>query len=586
MACFGAGAAAVAQGGWRIPRSALSLLMTLFWINAGLSIAWSEASAVSFMVFGTFCLLPVGFFAFSSFAVPAYVFKVGVCAVAAILAALSAWALLQYFFFTGFLLHGQVRHPFADPNAFAALLSLGFFPALGAMLAARDRRIANAALVLCSLFLGAIITIGSRGALIALALCTLFFLAVAREKIAHHKKCLTILVGVLIASIIAALAFSPKMQAPVERLLETGADAAADARLHLWAATGAMIRDHMPLGTGIGTFFLHYPQYRHTQEIHSGGFMVHSDPLQFAAEMGVIAPLLFYTLLLAAGLRMLRSWGRERDMVSLSVFCGLAALVLHSHVSFNFYVAPVLCLSGALLGWWHGRTGGPDEPSLFMGMKERFLAAGLVLAFLFLLQGIMIGERHVDKAYRAMESGDLDAFTASVERANRSAFGMNARAYVLAAAIPLGVLEAEGAALQEQERIDLVRQTESLLDRAEARNPRLVAVPYDRARLLSAQGKSPETELERALALNPLHLPARLMLADVLISGGKEDEAYAVLKDGLAWPYPLHDPRPYYTRLATLAAGRGEEEVAQAALEKLRRLRGPGLHPGGDPVPE
>jgi hypothetical protein len=51
--------------------------------------------------------------------------------------------------------------------------------------------------------------------------------------------------------------------------------------------------------TGIGTFYLYYPAVN-TGDYFSTGRMAHSDPLQFWAEMGVLAPLLFYGFIIAA----------------------------------------------------------------------------------------------------------------------------------------------------------------------------------------------------------------------------------------------------------------------------------------------
>ena len=56
-----------------------------------------------------------------------------------------------------------------------------------------------------------------------------------------------------------------RVEAPVTeraaQLLNPGNESVGS-RLALWKATWAMIHDHAALGTGYGTFYLFYPQYR------------------------------------------------------------------------------------------------------------------------------------------------------------------------------------------------------------------------------------------------------------------------------------------------------------------------------------
>src|SRR5690606_5015736 len=104
------------------------------------------------------------------------------------------------------------------------------------------------------------------------------------------------------------------------------------------------------IGTGIGNFFLYYPAYR-AEDFSTAGFMAHNDPLQFAVEMGLLAPVLFYALLIMVLLRTLKSLrgiagDNPRRLLILAPFFALAALVLHAHISFHFHVLALLMASG------------------------------------------------------------------------------------------------------------------------------------------------------------------------------------------------------------------------------------------------
>ncbi|MBI4030128.1 MAG: O-antigen ligase family protein, partial [Proteobacteria bacterium] len=511
---------------------------------------------------------------------------------------LALWALAQHFVFTDFLTHGQARHPFSNPNSYAALLSLAFFPSLGAMMTARSRIVSNAAAFLCFLLLGAMFVIGGRLALLCLIVAAAIFLFFAREMLWRHRRRLVFVI--LGAAAVAALAGidGASRQIPLHRLAMIGTDPGSLVwdRLYIWQATLAMIRDHFPFGAGIGTFFLFYPQYRLPQEVFSGGFMAHNDPLQFFAEMGIAAPVLFYICLLLVFLRMMRFWsGRSglpdgRAIMTMSVFCGLGAMAVHAHADFNFYAPPLLVLAGLQLAWWHREIDAASEPrELAVKASPGWLVPALPLvAALFILQGFLRSEYHANRAKDLLYGGDMAGFAAAVDAANDAGWGWNARPYILASAVPLAVLGTEGGSLSAPERGNLISQTEGLLARAEAQNPRLVALPYSRARLFDALGNEGDAQkqLQDALALNPAHAPSRLMLSSLLEKAGNGEQGYALLKEGLQWRIALQDARGFYMAVMAAALARGDIETHRIAAEKMKifALAGPeGVKSGSEP---
>ena len=91
------------------------------------SIFWSPAFNISYISFFTFSLLPLSFFAFSFCSEKEAIFDYFFKGLIFLTTCLSLFAFYQYFLKPELLHGGFVRYPFANPNSFAALLSLGFF---------------------------------------------------------------------------------------------------------------------------------------------------------------------------------------------------------------------------------------------------------------------------------------------------------------------------------------------------------------------------------------------------------------------------------------------------------------------------
>lgn len=543
---------------WGAPglKSPLMIAALLFWANAGLSILWSPAPLASFVAFCTFSLLPFGMIAFSR--APESFYRFCAWGAGIVLGALACWVFIQYFWLREFLVHGQPRHPFANTNSFAALLALGFFPALG--MAASS----GPAALLGALLGGAIAVIGGRAVILLTVIFTVIFLLVTRRSaFAGRRRLFAMMAGIVLACVLSLIFKATPGGAPVERLLEMQGIGAQ--RTLIWEGALALIRDHFPLGTGFGTFYLYYPQYRLPAEIYSSGYMAHSDPLQFAAETGIAAPALFYAFLLFAVLRMARSWRARRESLLLAVFFGLGAMITHSHMDFDLYTPSILALSAPLLGWWLRQTALPAAAAGQAPMDNiRFAMLALpVLAALFVLQGFLRSEYHATVAQKEMIAGRMADFAADIEKSNRAGWGWNARPYLMAAAIPLGILEM-GA--PPEEKAALIKKAESLLGRAADKNPRSATVPYLRARLALATEDKPAAQeyFRQALSLVPQHLSARKELADIL----PENESYELLKDGLKWRYGRDNAPEYYAFVAALATARGDPQTAQEALAK------------------
>lgn len=561
----------------------LGLVAGAFWALAGLSVIFSPVWTVSFPAFCTFSLLPLSVLFFMTVPDPGRALRLAACGVGVIFALLALLALGQYLFVPDMLVHGQVRYPFANPNSYAALLAAGLLPALAGVLTAGAVRVRVRVLAagLAVLLVIALVVIGGRAVMVlALSGAAMMVLMVpgvtGRERLALAG----LVCGALGAGILLALA-GGDMAGLARGVTNAAEGAGLFGRVPIWRAAWMMAGDHPLLGTGIGTFHLYYPQYRLAADVASGGLMAHNDPLQFWAEMGTAAPVLFYLFIGLAVVRMARAWAR-RSVMGVALFCGLGILVAHSHVDFDFYVASILCVAGVMLAAWARETAAQDAaedtgggiiagalpwrlpPAVAWGMT-----AGPVVAGLLLLGMILAGEMQVRRAQAYGAAGDLARFGAAVNAAGQWSGGLSARAYVMAATVPLGMLESP-ADLPPAERAALRAQAEGLLARAAALNPRMVAVPYYRAQMAEDDAAA-EGFLVAALRLNPQHLPSRMMLRDLWHRTGRKEEAYLLLRAGLVWSYPAYDAVDYYEITAVGALLRLDRDGYDWAMAAQRR---------------
>jgi O-antigen ligase len=578
------------SGGVQLPRSPLMLCAAGFWAVALASVIFSQAPYVSFIYFCFFSVMPLSLLLTFCAADRAAFFRRTGFALAGIFALLSLFCLYQYFFRPDMLFDGFVFLPLASPNTLSALLSLGFFCALGWMLGAPARLQSNMALVLCMLIFAALLTTGCRAAFGAMLVGLVVFVAMAPAHFKKHRRCALMLL-IFAAITFAVFAFLPHGGAKTiaDRLAGTmsGDTPLLWARPAIWAATWEIVRAHVWTGTGIGTFFLYYPEYRRSADFSSAGLMAHSDPLQFWAEMGVAAPLLLYAFLIGAfgrTLRALKTVGADdpRRVQIIAPFCALGVMVAHSHVSFNFYVLSILMVAGVLIGFWLERTQDVLQSGVYKIRPPHaggfaLLFAVPVILFIMLHGSYLLTMRASVRAAH----GDIDGFISDINMADHMSLHKNERAFVMAASLPMGAIETQGMSLPPEQIEKIYDHADSLLRRAQSLNPRQSSTLYSRARLLREASfyikpdgdETPESILHEALRLDPLHLGSRTLLARIYQDRGDYAGALEIMKAGLDWPYKTQDPLPYLEQTSWLAVEQGDKETIQKVLPKILRYK-------------
>ena len=577
------------ERGWNLPRTAPLIFAGLFWLLVTASVFWSEVKPISLIGLCFFSMMPISFFV-GVMAKDMSFFRRTAYALAIVFAVMSVWAAIQFFFLNTYF-NGQARHPLNDPSSLGALFSLALFCTLGWILAERPKREHICAVTLAVLLVCGMLSTVARGPVFALIPAIVLFCILLWPQVKTRRKSLLLV-------LLGGIAFYGMMQTGVHKKFDIGerlfgtvtlAGDVANNRVEVWSATADMIKDRPWLGTGIGTYFLYFQEYRRTTD-RDGATLAHNDPMQFWVELGVLGPLLFYAFAGAAifrtasALKNLRPQQHNERILIVSVFSALGAMLVHSHVSFNHYNISILILSGFLLALWFQITGRAiDEAprqlemprTVPMGVNRVLLALPFVMLG-WLLLSILAGDYFVNKARDNLFAEQMFDFADNINRANTVSQGLNFRTYLFAVNVPMSILEHNGSMIDEAEKKKLYEQVAGYMDRAIALNPRLgspyfylgrvqTLVPKD---VIPEGSKTPEEFYKMALRYEPLHIGARMeLLKAAKERGATIQEQIAILEPGLGFNYHVPAAENLYSEAARLYLEAGNYGKAKNIME-------------------
>ena len=584
-------------GAWPRPPVRLTpLAATLgaWWAWLALGVLWSPVLYVSAIEAWWKGALPLAYFALALAPRPAHAWRWSVFGLLAVATALAFWGIWE-----GTILGVKPQSAFLNPNSHAAFLNLGALMAAGLWLRRRAasveqiRAAAFAAVFLIASF--AMALVGSRGALLA------YLGGIAMIAWTAHRHGRSRDAAVLLACAAAALALAHLLRGGVvgARLATLANPAAAGGdRFLIWDATLAMLRDAPWWGTGPGTFWLLYPAYRHPED-SSGGFFAHNDYLQILLEAGW--PGLVLTLLVIGA----AAWTWRRILLgphpvpakleASGLAAAFAATAVHSLVTFNFYILPILIACGLILARLdqlgaETRTSAPMPRWRPARLRVRpgvwrFVVWAAWLIPVSHLAALALAQREADEGRRLAATGAVADAELRLRRAARLAPGMDGPRLYLARLYARTLERSDALELASRERLSLMRAAERSLDEAQKLNPLRPDTRYLRGRLLEAAPDlagpdSParaEAEYRAALGLDPMFVKARVALVNLLVRAGRRKEAAAAVRAGLGRWYP---PEPRYIAFLRFAATAlddlGDPEGAaraRAAAERLARER-------------
>lgn len=458
--------------------------------------------------------------------------------------ALAAWALME-----AAQLRTRPMGPLDDINNFAALLYLLVLPLIAQCLHGQGR---PAHWLVLAVYLLALSTTLSRGAYLAMAMAVLLIAVTA-----PRQRGTLLRLGLLLMMTLASSQFTAQGLG-IQRTHDLGAlvanpqatlsedSVSTRSRLLIWESSLQAWREEGALtGTGLNTYGLVYPRYRHLDEISSSGQTVHNDYVQGLLEGG---PLLLLSLLILGPLAALwMAWraarlpaAREDRSELLGMAAATLAVAAHAVVNFVYREPTINLLVGLYLAQLAVRTQavatpGSPIPVAVLPWLLRIVACGALIFAALAFRNAVIFHKLGDEL-AALRGRDPATTLALVERLARIA---PENPYIHLSRIRVFSHQAEQASDPRERRAHLASAYAAAENwiRWDGRQPgpwRLAASLLETEPALAA----PDTALgyrQKALDLNPVDFQSRDRLATHLRARGDAAAACEQARDGLRY---------------------------------------------------
>jgi hypothetical protein len=328
--------------------------------------------------------------------------------------------------------------------------------------------------------------------------------------------------------------------------LAAGRETMAWSRYDLWSGALRVVRSAPLAGVGLGAFGEAWPGVRPERYAAMGSAYAHNEPLQAAAETGLVGLGLFAWLATAL-FRSRRSARSEPRIAGVMV-----VLAVFSLTDFALHVPVLAALAVAGLRGMDRFTRAPNQAPPSSGRRWA-MAAAVAGWVLFLALDSASGMR-CRKAARQAERGDEAGALASL----RSALAL----------MPLNATAAAGIGELDRDAPDAA----GLVKRAMRLRPAWT-VPLSQA-MSRASGAgdraSAEGMLDRARAVDPWGLETRLMEARLAVSRREFGRAGDVLESaGKVWPANID----LWFERARLAEASGQGGKARSILREILRIQ-------------
>jgi O-antigen ligase len=269
--------------------------------------------------------------------------------------------------------------PFYNRHHFAGYMELALALPLGLLLSGAIESDKRPLYIFAVVMMGiALISTGSRGAMISLVAEAVFLVAFAsfrRERGAKSageksKRVSAMLMraGLALALVLAlfggAVLFGG--ESALSRLFGTvNSSDPTTGRAHFWSTTLEIIRDHPVMGVGLGSYGLAYTQY----DSRNGLFRLeqaHNDYLQVMADAGIIGvglAIFFIIALFRMGFARRETDDLFRRGVATGALAGCFAVLVHSFFDFTLHTTAnaLLFLMLATFATINGRVEQPSQ---------------------------------------------------------------------------------------------------------------------------------------------------------------------------------------------------------------------------------
>jgi putative inorganic carbon (HCO3(-)) transporter len=542
-----------------IPKNGVALMLALYAAYIILSVSWSTVPYLSIQFMFFFCVVPFIFFVMMQTDDMLKWARIHSAAILTVFAGLAVWAMIQYFFF--FEIYGKrIHHPMLNPNSLAGLFNMSLMAALALFVWAKKRThmIAGFCLVML-LYAGLVVTQSRAGVVFEATSALVFFVVLWRYPSLTIKKLLLLAAAAILIPVLLDFVQTNALDKNFTKWTDDSTYKSMNDRYALIISTWEMIKDFPILGTGLSTFYFFYPRYRLPYD-RSDGFFVHVDPMQFWAEMGVMAPILFYGVLIMVLLRTIkavRSVPKDSDLrlEIMATFCALLAILMHAHMTFHLYILAMLFPIAFLFAYWYAATekalGVDDRITVVYEnrLNRNIVVFGILAILAFSAQWITraaMGVSVTNKAAIALQRADYALAKDYLDQAAAIAPQNFYRLHQLQAGLVTNLLIRKEKALSLPEKKALYEEGIIHLDRAQKYAMPFEALKSERAKLYFMMPESvvpdgdakAEVLLLSALENNPMLWDARVGLSRIYKKQGYLKKAVQVLEDGRKWPMP------------------------------------------------
>jgi O-antigen ligase len=258
---------------------------------------------------------------------------------------------------------------FVNKNHFACFLAVSLTCGMALILRNAGRRRSGAAVHrLAALFssegsrnliLGVLLVLGLAGLLASFSRAGIALgLAALLATITAAGRFLRVRTRLIVALVIVSLALVPLSRIGPERLVQRFADSSESltspgGRLRVWLDSLEMIAAYPAAGSGYGTFAAAYPLHR-SPEVRLYYAHAHNDLIQVVVEGGLVGAAALLLLLVPVGRAVGAGIRGTKGTLGVGFAAGLAAMLLHGLVDFNFHIpanaAVAAIVAGALMG--------------------------------------------------------------------------------------------------------------------------------------------------------------------------------------------------------------------------------------------
>ncbi len=317
-----------------------TLILFAFIIFSALSFFWSSAPYISLVSWLAISILPI------SYLTVRHILQRfpnnGAQKITYVLITLVL-ILCIYGFYSSYIENSsRLSSVFANPNTFSSLISICLIPSIIYLTKSGNKLlwIAVSLLLIISLILT-----GSRSGLLTsvITISLIFYFTPINNK----QKYIALLICTY--SILGAIFYLLDFTF-FTRIIDTFSDTYSDStqgRILIWSGAINLAKDNIIYGTGLGSFFLEYPQYRLPFD-PSAGDWAHNDTLQILTELGAIGALLwlgFWSCLLYS---LIRNHKKISHYALIGSICSIGFFI-QGNITYLYLVMPVLFITGGCL---------------------------------------------------------------------------------------------------------------------------------------------------------------------------------------------------------------------------------------------